>query len=113
MTKPPMIVSGDEIVFNRKRRLGKSEAEKASLSLHPLAAERRLKRAVAWHKRVCDEEDTVGLCRAELAPDARHSAPFSKRLSARPHRASHRPIADHKAASSACWHGSPSTRRFR
>lgn len=39
-----------------KKRLGKSENEKASLSKHPQAAARRLKRAVAWHKQVKDQE---------------------------------------------------------
>lgn len=39
-----------------KKRLGKSENQKAALSQPPDAPARRLKRAVAWHKRVQDQE---------------------------------------------------------
>ncbi len=54
-----------------KRRLGKSEREKASLSVHPLAAERRLKRAIAWHQQpggqtwAC-QTDSLGRSRTQL-----------------------------------------------
>ena len=42
-----------------KKRLGKSETEKAQLSKHADAPARRLKRAIAWHKRVKDDEDNA------------------------------------------------------
>ena len=41
---------------SKPKRFGKTENAKASLSKHPEAAARRLKRAIAWHKRVKDEE---------------------------------------------------------
>jgi hypothetical protein len=43
----------------RKKTLGLNTNRKASLSVHPLAAERRLKRAIAWHNRIKDQERAV------------------------------------------------------
>ncbi|HTT76554.1 MAG TPA: hypothetical protein VMF50_11335 [Candidatus Binataceae bacterium] len=48
-----------------KKRPGQSENEKAALSKYPDAAARRLKRAIAWHQRVRDEERAI-LCKGRM-----------------------------------------------
>jgi hypothetical protein len=41
----------------KTKRLGKSDNQKAALSVHPDAVARRLRRAVSWHTRVKEAEN--------------------------------------------------------